>query len=430
MINMNESNKAFKEAQKYIPGGVNSPVRSFKSVGSKPLFMDKGAGAYLYDIDGNKYQDFCMSWGALILGHAYPGLVRAVKDAVDKGTSYGTPTKPETTLAKLIIDSVPSIEKVRFVNSGTEAVMSTIRLVRAYTGKDKIIKFDGCYHGHVDNLLVSAGSGVAELNSPSSAGVPGEFINKTISVPFNDKKSLENIFKQFPGEIAGVIVEPVPANMGVILPGDGFLEFLQKITKKYNTLLIFDEVITGFRLGLNGAQGYFGISADLTCLGKIIGGGFPVGAFGGKKEIMDLLAPEGEVYQAGTLSGNPVTMTAGIITLKILLKDNFYFELNQKTKKFISSLAEVFKSDNICINSIGSMFTIFFNKGPINNYQDVQKCDFKKFAEFYNFLLDEGVYLSPSQFETNFVSRVHKKEELENIISVIEKKVRREVRNF
>ena len=421
MINMNESKKAFKEARKYIPGGVNSPVRSFKSVGSKPVFIDKGVGAYLYDIDDNKYQDFCMSWGALILGHAYPELVRAVKNAVEKGTTYGAPTKLETTLAKLIIDSIPSIEKVRFVNSGTEAVMSTIRLARAYTGKDRIIKFDGCYHGHVDNLLVSAGSGVAELNSSSSAGVPEEFINKTTSVPFNGKESLENVFKQYPGEIAGIIIEPVPANMGVILPRNGFLEYIRKIANKYNALLIFDEVITGFRVGLSGAQGHFGITPDLTCLGKIIGGGFPVGAFGGRKEIMDFLAPEGEVYQAGTLSGNPVAMTAGITTLRILLKDNFYFKLNQKTKKFIESLIEVSKSNGIHINSIGSMFTIFFNKGPINNYQDVQKCDIKKFAKFYNFLLNDGIYLSPSQFETNFVSGVHTVKELENMIELIKK---------
>ncbi len=422
MVNKNKSRKAFREAQKYIPGGVSSPVRSFKSVGGGPLFIDRGVGAYLYDIDGNKYQDFCMSWGALILGHAYQQVVRAVRDAIEKGTSFGAPTKLETTLAKLIIDSIPSIEKIRFVNSGTEAVMSAIRLARAYTGKNKIIKFDGCYHGHVDNLLVSAGSGVAELNSSSSAGVPEEFINKTISVPFNDEEFLENIIKKNPGEIAALIVEPVPANMGVILPKEGFLDFVRSITKKNNVLLIFDEVITGFRLGSSGAQGYFGILPDLTCLGKIIGGGFPVGAFGGKKEIMNLLAPEGEVYQAGTLSGNPIAMTAGITTLRILLKDNFYFELNQKTKKFIDSLTEIFKGDDIHINSVGSMYTIFFSNGPINDYKDVQKCNFKKFEEFYNFLLNEGIYLSPSQFETNFVSGVHIIEELENMIKRIKKK--------
>jgi len=425
MINKDKSIEAFSEAKRYIPGGVNSPVRSFKTVGGNPLFIDKGSGPYIYDIDNNKYLDFCMSWGSMILGHTHPDVTRVVISNVKKGTSYGAPTRLETTLAKMIIDSIPSIEKVRFVNSGTEAVMSTIRLARAYTGKDMIIKFNGCYHGHLDNLLVSAGSGVSELKRSTSEGIPDEAICKTVSIPFNKKDSLEKIIKKYSGEIAAIIVEPVPANMGVIIPKKGFLEFMREITKKNNILLIFDEVITGFRLGLGGAQGYFNIIPDLTCLGKIIGGGFPVGAFGGRQEIIDLLAPDGAVYQAGTLSGNPVAMIAGIMTLEILKTGDFYFKLNRKTSKFIKSLGQISKNSNIQINAVESIFTIFFNDKPVNNYKAVMKCEFKKFAKFFNYLLDEGIYLSPSQYETNFISSSHTTCELDNAVKSIERVVKK-----
>ena len=416
-----KSRKAFLEAKKYIPGGVDSPVRAFKIINRPPLFIKKADGPYIYDIDGNKYIDFCLSWGVHILGHNTHNVLKAVSKAILNGTSYGAPTTLETELAKRIVEAVPSIEKVRFVNSGTEAVMSAIRLARAYTKRDIIVKFDGCYHGHADHLLVSGGSGLSALKESSSSGVPQDFVNKTISVPFNDFKAVKQVFNRYKGKIAAVIVEPVPANMGVVMPKEGFLEFLRKITKTNDTLLIFDEVITGFRFHLSGAQGYFGIKPDLTCLGKIIGGGLPVGAFGGRSEIMNLLAPDGPVYQAGTLSGNPLAMSAGIAVLKEISKAGFYKTLNRSADDFIKEAIKISQKKGFIINAIGPMFSIFFSKGEISNYSGLKNCDTAKFARFCNYLLEKGVYLSPSQGEANFISSSHNSKNLQYTLNIIAK---------
>ncbi|MCP4050944.1 MAG: glutamate-1-semialdehyde 2,1-aminomutase [bacterium] len=411
-----KSDSAFNEAEKYIAGGVNSPVRSFSAIGRAPVFIQKGKGSSLFDVDGNEYIDFCCSWGALILGHAHNKVVDAVIATIRNGTSFGTPTELETELAKMITERIGSIDKVRFVNSGTEAVMSAVRLARAYTGKNKILKFEGCYHGHSDSLLVAGGSGLNNLAQASSQGVPLSFIKDTICIPFNNKEAFIKAMTCYGQEIAAVIVEPVPANMGVILPQSGFLETLRTVTLQNKSLLIFDEVITGFRLCQGGAQDYFNISPDLTCLGKITGGGFPVGAFGGKSEIMEMLAPKGGVYQAGTLSGNPVAVSAGIATLN-LLTNSFYQELNSKSALFINALRKKIKNRGIFVNSAGSMFTLFFSKKRPDSYTDVKNCDFKKFAGFYQEQMSKGVYFSPSQFEANFISQAHNSRDLEKIIS-------------
>lgn len=418
-----KSKQAYKKACRYIPGGVNSPVRSFKSIGINPPFIKRGKGPYIYDEDGNKYIDFCLSWGVHILGHANKKVVNAAKKVITNGTSFGAPTELETRLAQMIVNKFDSIDQVRFVNSGTEAVMTALRLARAFTKKKKIIKFDGCYHGHLDHLLVGGGSGLSELSKPSSDGIPKEFVKETINIPFNDRGAVKYAFKKYANKIAAVIVEPVPANMGVIIPKDGYLKFLRDITKKNKTLLIFDEVITGFRLAINGAQGVFNIKPDLTCLGKIIGGGFPVGVVGGRKEIMSLLAPQGPVYQAGTLSGNPVAMSVGIEVLKVLSKDGFYKRLNKKSEEFTTELRKNVKKVGFHLNSFGSMFTIFFSnsKEPPSNYSDVQKCNIKKFARFYRKLLSRGIYLSPSQFESNFVSMAHLEKDLTKTIKNLKK---------
>ncbi|HAR64260.1 MAG: glutamate-1-semialdehyde-2,1-aminomutase [Candidatus Margulisiibacteriota bacterium] len=414
-----KSNKAFQEAQKYLPGGVNSPVRSFKDVGGTPPMIEKGKGSRLFDLDGNKYLDFCASWGPLILGHTNHSVTNAVWKSVKCGSSFGACHKNETTLARMVVAAVPSIEQVRFVNSGTEAVMSAIRLARAFTKRKKIVKFDGCYHGHADCLLVSAGSGMATASMSFSAGVPEEFIRETISIPFNDLNAFKRVVEEYRNDIAVVIVEPVPANMGVVLPNPGFLSELRAITRTYGILLIFDEVITGFRLAYGGAQEYFGITPDITCLGKIIGGGFPVGAYGSSTELMSMLAPLGPVYQAGTLSGNPIAMAAGIATLKALQKKGFYEELGQKTAYFIASLKEIIKGKEIQINSIGSMFTMFFSSRSVSNFQDAKKCDTARFADFYQAALSRGLYFSPSQFEANFISTVHSEQELNKAVRII-----------
>jgi glutamate-1-semialdehyde 2,1-aminomutase len=414
-----KSQAEFAEAQLVIPGGVNSPVRSFKGINSEPIFIKKAHGATLYDVDDNKYVDFCLSWGVHILGHGNPDILDSVNEALSKGTSYGMPTTGETLLAKAIAETVPSIEMVRLVNSGTEAVMSAIRLARAYTGKNKIIKFDGCYHGHADSLLVSAGSGLASLGIASSAGVPDSFLQHTISLPFNDELSVFEAFAKYKNDIAAIIVEPVPANMGVVLPQNGFLQFLRNITSEYQSLLIFDEVITGFRPGIGGAQGYFGITPDITTLGKVIGGGFPVGAYGGRKEIMSLIAPSGDVYQAGTLSGNPIAVAAGIATLKKIRLPQFYEPLNHKSRDFIFYLEEITKHKGVVINSFKSMFTLFFNENPVNNYEDVKRSNLKRFEKFYKKLLEQGIFFSPSQFETNFISAAHLPEDLNKTLEVI-----------
>ena len=420
-MKINKSIEEFKKAKKYMPGGVNSPVRSFQSLDSNPIFIKQGKGSKLIDIDNREYIDYCLSWGVLILGHADQVVTRSVKDAIQNGTSFGTPTVQETKLAKMIVDSVPSIEQLRFVNSGTEAVMSAIRLARAFTKKKKIIKFDGCYHGHADHLLVSAGSGLATLKKASSDGVPEEFINETISIPFNDENVVNTTFNRYKGEIAAVIVEPVPANMGVVLPLKNYLGFLRKITTENNALLIFDEVITGFRSGIGGVQSIFGIEPDLTTFGKILGGGFPIGVYAGKRRIMSLISPDGPVYQAGTLSGNPVAVTAGIATLEVLEQNGFYNALNKKAADFESELKKIIVKKDIQANFFNSMFTVFFIDFSINNFNDVNRCDFKRFAKFHKMLLEMGIYLSPSQYEANFISSAHSYDDLENTLSKINK---------
>ncbi len=420
-MKINKSTEEFKKAKKYLPGGVNSPVRSFQSLDCNPVFMRQGKGSKIIDIDNGEYIDYCLSWGVLILGHADQVVTRSVSNAIQNGTSFGTPTVQETQLAKLIIDAVSSIEQLRFVNSGTEAVMSAIRLARAFTKKKKIIKFDGCYHGHADHLLVSAGSGLATFKKASSDGVPEEFINETISIPFNDENVVNTTFDRYNGEIAAVIVEPVPANMGVVLPAKNYLSFLRKITTENDALLIFDEVITGFRFGFGGVQSIFGIEPDLTTFGKIIGGGFPVGVYAGKRQIMSLISPDGPVYQAGTLSGNPVAVTAGIATLEVLRQNGFYNALNKKAADFESELKKIFVKKDVQVNFFNSMFTVFFTDFPINNFNDVSRCDFKRFSKFHKMLLEMGIYLSPSQYETNFISSAHSYDDLENTLSKIKK---------
>jgi glutamate-1-semialdehyde 2,1-aminomutase len=415
----NLSKKAFQEANKYIPGGVNSPVRALRNVGADPLFIKHADVVELTDLDDNKYIDFCLSWGVFINGHNNIQVRKAVTSALANGTSYGIPNVHETQLAKIICESVPSIEKVRFVNSGTEAVMSAIRLARAYTQRDLIIKFDGCYHGHADYLLVSAGSGVANLTSASSIGVPKDFINHTISLPYNDIDAVQKVFNDFGCTIAAVIIEPVAANMGVVVPDKAFLLQLRGLTSQFGSLLIFDEVITGFRNSIGGAQEQFGINPDLTTLGKIIGGGFPVGAYGGSAKIMSLIAPEGPVYQAGTLSGNPIAMAAGIKTLEMISNDGFYARQKDIAIYFYNKLEKIIENKGMVLNTCGSMFTLFFSDRPIRNFADVNACDTQKFGNFFRALLDQGVYLSPSQFEANFISSVHSKKILDTTLESI-----------
>jgi glutamate-1-semialdehyde 2,1-aminomutase len=409
----------FERAKQFIPGGVNSPVRSFKAINGNPVFVKKAEGDTLTDIDNNKYIDYCLSWGVHILGHSHKKVIKAVEDNLWNGTSYGMPTVGETDLAELIVKAVPSIEMMRLVSSGTEAVMSAIRLARGYTGRDKIIKFDGCYHGHADHLLVAAGSGVANLAGSSSKGVPEDFTKHTLSLPFNNEEQLREAFLKYKNEIAAIIVEPIPANMGVVLPNQGFLQLLRDLTTQNNSLLIFDEVITGFRPTIGGAQEYLGITPDITTLGKIIGGGFPIGAYGGKKDIMLHIAPEGGVYQAGTLSGNPVAVTAGIKTLQLLTAPMFYKQLNQKSSDFIHYLGEITRKKGIRMNSFQNMFTLFFTDKEINNYGDAKSSDLKRFEIFYKRLLEKGVYFSPSQFEANFISAAHTPENLSKTLELV-----------
>jgi len=411
----------FDEARKFIPGGVNSPVRSFQAVGGYPIFIKQGKGSKIYGECGREFIDYCLSWGALILGHAHPKVTTVLLETIKKGTSFGTATRLEIELAKLIVEAIPSIEQVRLTNSGTEAVMGAIRLSRAYTKKDKIIKFEGAYHGHADYLLVKAGSGQATLGIPASAGIPKDFIKHTLVLPFNDIKKVKETAKLYQKDLAAIIVEPVEANCGVVLPKEEFLESLRKIADKYNIVLIFDEVITGFRLSYAGAQGYFGIKPDLTCLGKIIGGGLPVGAFGGAKEIMQLLAPEGPVYQAGTLSGNPVAVSAGVATLNILKKNNPYPDLERRTKEFCSSIEEKAKDLKIelKVNHIGSMFSFFFTGREVVDFNSAKTQDVRLFKKFFHGLLKNGVYFSPSGFETNFLSIAHSAEDLNKTLEFI-----------
>ncbi len=413
------SENLFKEAMEFIPGGVNSPVRAFKSVGGVPPFVKKGEAQYIFDEDGNKYIDFVSSWGPLILGHAHPEIIENVKKVLENGTSFGAPTKLEIELAKKIVKNVPSIHKVRLVNSGTEATMSAIRLARGYTRRDKILKFEGCYHGHFDSFLIKAGSGVLTFSIPGTPGVPEDLAKLTLSAPYNDIKTTEKIIKENRNDLAAVIVEPVAGNMGVVPPTEGFLEMLRKETEKYGILLIFDEVITGFRMGLGGAQKYFGINPDLTTLGKIIGGGFPLAAYGGKKEIMDNISPVGDIYQAGTLSGNPVAVMAGLKTIEILEKlereENFYKKLSDKMEKLKSGVLENLKKLNLKFkfNSIGSVGTLFFTEREVKSFKDAATSNTKLFSIYFHKMLEKGIYLPPSQFEAMFLSYKHKDEDIE-----------------
>lgn len=421
MLNRSKSSEAYREAVKYIPGGVNSPVRALRAVGETPLFIDHAKGVTLTDIDGNDYVDFCLSWGVFILGHAHPAVTAKVQEAVTRGTSYGIPTLQETTLARKVNRFIPSMERVRFVNSGTEAVMSAVRLARGYTGRNVIVKFIGCYHGHVDHMLVAAGSGVATMGASSSAGVPDSFVAYTACLPFNDKEAVADFFARRGEEVAAVIVEPVPANMGVVPARDGFLQFLRETTLRHGALLIFDEVITGFRLTAGGAQQLFGITPDLTTVGKIVGGGFPAAAFGGRADIMAMLAPDGPVYQAGTLSGNPVAMTAGAATLDLLAQEGVYDQLNDKAAWFIGELRRVLAPKGILVNAQGNMFTPFFVPGDtreVRDFDDVKRSDTGRFGRFFRHMLAHGIYFSPSQFETNFISIAHSREVLQHVVDI------------
>jgi len=413
-----QSEILFEKAQRYIPGGVNSPVRAGKSVGMNPPFITGANGALIRDVDENEYIDYVGSWGPMILGHAHPTVVAAIEKRLAKGTSYGAPTELEVTMAETIVDMVPSMEMVRMVNSGTEATMSAIRLARGYTGRKKLIKFDGCYHGHADSLLVSAGSGVATLGIPGSPGVPDDLARHTISIPFNDKEAVNQAFDKYGPEIACIIVEPIPGNMGVVIPDKPFLRELREVTRERGALLIFDEVISGFRVAPGGAQEVYGILPDLTCLGKIIGGGLPVGAYGGKKEIMMCMAPEGEIYQAGTLSGNPLAMAAGIATLEILKKGNLYTELEEKSDTLFSGLRNAAGDAGIqvVINRVGSMGTLFFTAKPVSNFADAKESNQDLFKKYYRRMLEQGIYLAPSPFEASFLSAAHTNEMIEKTV--------------
>lgn len=411
------SKEAFTEAKELMPGGVNSPVRAFKSVDMDPIFMESGKGAILKDIDGNEYIDYVLSWGPLILGHTEPNVVKAIQEVAATGTSFGASTLIENKLAKLVMERVPSIEMVRMVSSGTEATMSALRLARGYTGRNKILKFEGCYHGHGDSLLIKAGSGVATLGLPDSPGVPESIAKNTIAVPYNDIESVRYVFENFGDDLAAVIVEPVAGNMGVVPPIEGFLEALRELTEKNETVLIFDEVMTGFRVGYNCAQGFFGITPDLTCLGKVIGGGLPVGAFGGKREIMEMIAPAGSVYQAGTLSGNPLAMTAGYETLSRLNEDTYkyFIKLGDMLEKGFREAASKYNIPHT-VNRAGSMIGFFFTNENVINYDVAKTADLDLFAKYYRLMAEEGIYLPPSQFEGMFLSTAHTEEHINKTI--------------
>jgi glutamate-1-semialdehyde 2,1-aminomutase len=413
-----KSEELFAEALKYIPGGVNSPVRAFRAVGGHPFFVNKARGAHVFDVDGHELIDYVGTWGPAILGHANPKIIQAVQSAAEQGTSFGIPNPLEVEMARLVCAAVPGLEKVRMCNSGTEACMSAIRLARGFTKRDKIIKFNGCYHGHADSLLVKAGSGALTFGYPDSAGVPAAFTQHTIVVPFNEPEAVRAAFVANSQQIAGIIVEPVPGNAGLYLPKPGFLEFLREITAANGALLIFDEVMTGFRLGLGGAQERFGIRPDLSCFGKIIGGGLPVGAFGGRSEIMDLLAPLGPVYQAGTLSGNPLAMAAGLAAIKELSSSNAYAVLEESGAALESGMKEAAKSAKIPVqfNRIGSMFCGYFTAQPVHNLADAMTSDRVRFTKFFHGMLREGVYFAPSQFEAGFISTAHTSADIEKTV--------------
>ena len=416
------SQMMFQQARRLIPGGVNSPVRACRSVGCDPLFIKRAAGASLFDVDGNEFLDFVGSWGPMIMGHAHPAILEAICKAAGNGTSFGAPTPGEIDLASLVVEAVPSIEKVRFVNSGTEATMSAVRLARGYTGRKTVVKFDGCYHGHADSFLVKAGSGVITLGIPGSPGVPDDIVRNTVSIPYNDPDILEQTLRNTALEIACVIVEPVAGNMGCVPPAANFLSRLRALTRELGIVLIFDEVITGFRLSYGGAQGLFGITPDLTCLGKIIGGGLPVGAYGGRTEIMDCIAPDGPVYQAGTLAGNPLAMAAGVAALKLLQRQDFYSELEAKSAWLADHLRDIAGRVGLSVrvNRAGSLLTSFFTSDPVTDFASAMKSDTDLYARHYRQMLSRGIYLAPSQFEVAFISAAHTIDDLEKMVKMTE----------
>ena len=423
MNKINKSIELFEQAQLLMPGGVNSPVRAFKNIGGNPIFFEKAKGAYLYDADGNEYIDYIGSWGPMIMGHSHPKIVEAIKTQAELGTSYGAPTGLESDVAVLIKKCVPSIEKIRMVNSGTEATMSTIRLARGYTNRDKIIKFDGCYHGHVDSLLIKAGSGVLTFGLPDSPGIPEDLAKHTSSCSFNNKEEFLKVFEAVKEDLAAVIVEPIAGNMGFVPGKKDFLKLLREITTSNNSLLIFDEVMSGFRVSLGGAQEIFNIQPDLTALGKVIGGGLPVGAFGGKKEIMDCLAPIGPVYQAGTLSGNPLAMAAGSALLNLIIEENPYKELEKNASIILEGISDMMQSSGIpfSTNQIGGMFGFFFSEKPPTNIEEVAKSDDKMFSSFLNSCINNGIYFAPSKYEAGFISAMHKNLEIEKTLGIVKK---------
>ncbi|MEH2399136.1 glutamate-1-semialdehyde 2,1-aminomutase [Nostoc sp.] len=419
-IKTTKSQEVFAAAQNLMPGGVSSPVRAFKSVGGQPIVFERVKGAYIWDVDGNQYIDYVGTWGPAICGHAHPEVIAALHEALEKGTSFGAPSVLENVLAEMVINAVPSIEMVRFVNSGTEACIGVLRLMRAFTNRDKIIKFEGCYHGHADAFLVKAGSGVATLGLPDSPGVPKSATSTTLTAPFNDLEAVKALFEENRDEIAGVILEPVVGNAGFIAPDAGFLEGLRELTHEHGALLVFDEVMTGFRIAYGGAQEKFGVTPDLTTLGKVIGGGLPVGAYGGRRDIMSMVAPAGPVYQAGTLSGNPLAMTAGIKTLELLQKPGTYEYLDRITKKLADGLLQIAKENGhaACSGQISAMFGLFFTSGPVHNYEDAKKSDTAKFGRFHRGMLEHGVYLAPSQFEAGFTSFAHTEQDIDQTLAV------------
>ncbi len=422
-MNKERSTVLYRSAQELIPGGVNSPVRACLSVGTDPLFIERADGCRLFDADGNVYIDYIGSWGPMILGHRHPAVIAAISSVLAQGTSYGAPTELENNLAEMIVNAVPSVDMVRMVNSGTEATMSAIRLARGYTGRDKIIKFDGCYHGHADALLVEAGSGVATLQIPGSPGVPASFVEHTLSLPYNNVDTFRRVMAEKGDQIACIIVEPVAGNMGLVPPDDQFLETLRETTGKCGALLIFDEVMTGFRVAFGGAQARYGITPDLSCFGKIIGGGLPVGAYGGRREIMEYIAPKGPVYQAGTLSGNPLAMAAGIATLKQLKRPGFYERLEAQSERLISGLKSLAEKANIPVSCarVGAMLGLFFTDQPVKSYADAKKSDLQRFSSYYKGMLENGIYLAPSQFEAFFLSAVHDDDAINQTLSAAER---------
>lgn len=421
-MNFTKSQALYERAIKIIPGGVNSPVRACKSVGADPLFIERGEGCMIYDADGNRYIDYIGSWGPLILGHRHPAVVEAIISVLERGTSFGAPTDLEIQLAQMVIDAVDSVDVVRMVNSGTEATMSAIRLARGATGRDFVIKFDGCYHGHADTLLVAAGSGVATLGIPGSPGVPEAVVQHTISLPFNDKDAIKKVMEEKGDKIACVIVEPVAGNMGMVPPADGFLETLREVTEKHGAVLIFDEVMTGFRVAYGGAQSLYGIVPDLTCFGKVIGGGLPVGAYGGKKDLMSQIAPQGMVYQAGTLSGNPIAMTAGIATLEQLKKGGVYESLEKSSGRLVAGLANAAQKAGVAarVGHVGSMLGMFFTDQDVACFDDAKTCDLELFSKFYQGMRQQGVYIAPSQFEALFLSTAHADEHIDATVNAVE----------